>query len=118
MSEVCKSFGFDPRTIIFKKRWEGSGKGKGTNTAARGGESLLRLALNGLEHKAHAKRKGQLARPFGSARRETPCLVPHMAFLPRREGGEALMLLNKSSKRAKRKRGPVVVDNIKFNRFF
>lgn len=36
--------------------------------------------------------------PVGS-----PCLVPHMAFLPRHEGGEAITLLNKSPKRAKRR---------------
>lgn len=35
-----------------------------------------------------------------AARLDAPCLVPHMAFLPRCEGGEAVMLLNKPSKRA------------------
>lgn len=74
---------------------------------------LLRLALNGLEHKAHeesAAREAPRLSPVGN-----PCLVPHMAVLPRREGGEALMLLNKSSKRAKRGRCRF---NINFNRFF
>lgn len=61
------------------------------------------LPLNRLEHKAHeerAAREGPPLSPVGN-----PCLLAHMAFLPRREGGEAMMLLNKSSKRAAR--GPV-----------
>lgn len=65
---------------------------------------MLRLALNGLEQQStreEKKKRGQLARPLGSARWDALVSCPHMAFLPRREGGgEAIMLLNKSSKRA------------------
>lgn len=66
---------------------------------------MLRLALNGLEQQSTREEKkkkgGQLARPLGSARWDALVSCLHMAFLPRREGGgEAIMLLNKSSKRA------------------
>lgn len=99
----------------FKKNGEGKGERKSEKYDARGGENAAPARAEWA--RAQSRRRKGIAReaprlsPVGS-----PCLVPHMVFLPRREGGEAIMLLNKSPKRAKR-RGWTVY-NAKFNRCF
>ena len=90
MSEECKLCGFPPRAIILFFFFFLLTSGH------EGGDIPPRAAPARAEWARAQSSSEASARPLGSARRETPRLVPHMAVLPRREGrGEAPVLLNK-----------------------
>lgn len=100
------------QSFLKNRRREWRGRGEECRRARGRSAAPVGSRWMGSSTKHMKKRAAREAPRFGPV--GSPCLVPHMAFLPRREGGEAAVLLNKSSKRAKRGR---VVHNLKFNRF-